>query len=614
MSSKSSSNKPSQPFEAKNFLEHCSERPGVYQMYAEDQSHLYIGKAKNLKKRLASYFRTDLEHPKTRLLVSKIAKIDVTVTNTETEALILERNLINSNRPPYNVIFRDDKSYPYIRLSKHPFPRLSFFRGSRKNDDQYFGPFPSSQSVRDSLNLLQKMFKVRQCEDSFFKNRSRPCLQHQIGRCSAPCVDLIDKDSYSESVRQSIMFLQGKSNSLGEELQQQMQIASDKLDFEQAALYRDQISQLHRIQEKQYVEGKRGNIDILGAALSSGNACVQLLFVRQGRILGSRSFYPKTGIAESVSDILEAFIGQHYLAAEKSNLPAEIITAIPLDAEQELSAASENLCGRHLVITHNVKAGRARWAEMAQQTAEQNLLAKLHSKQQIEQRFEALQHSLDLEELPKRIECFDISHSSGESTVASCVVFQHDGAKKSDYRKFNIEDITAGDDYAAMRQAITRRYTRLKKGEAALPDILLIDGGKGQMTQAIEVLNELQIEEVLIVGVAKGTTRKPGLETLFVGSHENAVTLKGDSPALHLIQQIRDEAHRFAITGHRQRRDKTRRSSPLEEIAGVGPKRRQQLLKHFGGWQEVDRATVEDLVKVPGISKKIAQDIYAALH
>ena len=585
-------------------------------MYAHDQSHLYIGKAKNLKKRLASYFRSDVSNPKTRLLVSKIARIDVTVTHTETEALILERNLINVNRPPYNVIFRDDKSYPYIRLSKHPYPRLSFYRGNRNNDNQYYGPFPSSQSVRDSLNLLQKMFKVRQCEDSFFKNRSRPCLQHQIGRCSAPCVKLISKEDYDDSVRQSIMFLQGKSDSLGEELQQKMQAASDSLEFEAAAVYRDQIGQLRRVQEKQYVEGKRGNIDILGAALQAGNACVQLLFVRQGRILGSRSFYPRAGIAESSNDILEAFIAQHYLSgAEKANnLPSEIITSVALELASELSEASQTLYGQTLTITHSVKAGRARWLAMAQQTAEQNLLAKLHSKQQIEQRFEALQNALNLDELPQRIECFDISHSSGESTVASCVVFQHSGAKKSDYRKFNIEDITPGDDYAAMKQALSRRYTRLKKGEGKMPDILLIDGGKGQMTQALEVLTELQIDEVLIIGVAKGTTRKPGLETLFVGRHENAVTLKSDDPALHLIQQIRDEAHRFAITGHRARRDKSRRSSPLEEIAGVGPKRRQQLLKHFGGWQEIDRASVEDLVKVPGISKKIAQDIYAALH
>ena len=608
--------KPTSNFDAKSFLDHCSERAGVYQMYAEDKSHLYIGKAKNLKKRLASYFRCGIQNPRTRLLVSKITSIDVTVTNTETEALILERNLINANRPPYNVIFRDDKSYPYIRLSKHEFPRLSFYRGARKNSDQYFGPFPSSQSVRDSLNLLQKMFKVRQCEDSFYKNRSRPCLQHQIGRCSAPCVNLISADDYTDSVRQSVMFLEGKNETLNKELQDKMQDASDALKFEQAARYRDQISQLRRVQEKQYIEGKRGNIDILGAAFEAGQACVQLLFVRQGRILGSRSFYPKAGIAETANDILEAFVGQHYLNENEkgNNLPSEIITSVALDNAVELGEASKSLFGKPLSITHNVKAARARWVSMAQQTAEQNLLARLHSKQQVEERFEALQQALDLEEVPERIECFDISHSSGESTVASCVVFQKEGVKKSDYRKFNIEDITAGDDYAAMRQALSRRYTRLKKGEAALPDILLIDGGKGQMTQALDVLTELQIDQVLVIGVAKGTTRKPGLETLFIGSHEKAVSLKHDEPALHLIQQIRDEAHRFAISGHRARRDKTRRTSPLEEIDGVGPKRRQQLLKHFGGWQELNRASVEDIVKVPGISKKIAADIYAALH
>ncbi|NNL56401.1 MAG: excinuclease ABC subunit UvrC [Pseudomonadales bacterium] len=605
-----------QQFDAKSFLANCSQRPGVYQMFDHSGAHLYIGKAKNLKKRLTSYFRADHDNVKTSVMVSKIARIDVTVTNSETEALILERNLINAERPPYNVIFRDDKSYPYIYLSDHKYPRLSFYRGSKRAKGRYFGPFPSSQAVRESLNLLQKVFKVRQCEDSFFNNRSRPCLQHQIGRCSAPCVNLIEEQEYEQSVRQSIMFLEGKNDALGSELSFAMERAAAQQEYELAAQKRDQITYLRRVQENQYVEGNRGDIDILAAAISAGHACIQVLYVRRGRVLGSRSYYPKPGIIDNPAELLEEFIAHTYLTGEGSlgSVPAEIITACSLDNASELAAALSQRAGKQVALLHKVKAGRARWSTMASDTASQNLSARLHSRQQIEQRFAELQQDLELEQIPSRIECFDISHSSGEHTVASCVVFDREGAKKSDYRKFNIEGITGGDDYAAMHQALQRRYTRLQKGEAQMPDILLIDGGKGQMTQAREVFDALGIENVLMIGVAKGATRKPGFETLYVGSHDNAIRLPADSASLHLVQQIRDEAHRFAITGHRARRAKKRSSSPLEGIAGVGPKRRQQLLKHFGGWQEIERATIDDLVKVPGISKKIAEDVYAALH
>lgn len=603
-------------FDAKSFLSACSQRAGVYQMYDHNGDHLYIGKAKNLKKRLTSYFRNDHPSAKTSVMVSKIARIDVTVTTSETQALILERNLINAERPPYNVLFRDDKSYPYIFLSDHEYPRLSFYRGSKRLKGRYFGPFPSSQAVRESLNLLQKVFKVRQCEDSFFNNRSRPCLQHQIGRCSAPCVKLIEPQDYAGTVRQSSLFLEGKADTLGTELTADMERAAAQLDYETAAQKRDQITYLRRVQENQYVEGNRGDIDILAAAVSAGHACIQALYVRRGRVLGSRSFYPKSGLIENPAELLEAFIAHSYLTGGGSlgSVPAEIITHCALDSACELAEALSERSAKQVTLLHNVKAGRARWVNMANETAQQNLTARLHSRQQIEQRFNELQQDLDLESPPTRIECFDISHSSGEQTVASCVVFDREGAKKSDYRKFNIEGITGGDDYAAMSQALTRRYKRLQRGEAALPDILLIDGGKGQLTQAREVFDTLGIEGVLMIGVAKGATRKPGFETLFVGSHENVVRLPSDSASLHLIQQIRDEAHRFAITGHRARRAQKRNSSPLEGIEGVGPKRRQQLLKHFGGWQEIERATVDDLVKVPGISKKIAQDVYAALH
>lgn len=609
--------KTKQKFDSKSFLATCSQRPGVYQMFDSNHKHLYIGKAKNLKKRLSSYFRTQTAGGKTEALVQRIFHIDVTVTNSETEALILEHNLIKSERPPYNILLRDDKSYPYVFLSsQHEYPRLSFHRGSQRKKGQYFGPFPNTYAVRESLNLLQKMFKVRQCEDSFFKNRSRPCLQHQIGRCSAPCVKLIEKEDYAESVRKSVMYLEGNNDALGNELRKEMDHAAEQLAFEAAAEKRDQISQLRRVQEKQFIDSGSGDIDIIAAAIASGHACIQVLYVRRGRMLGSRSYYPNIGIIDNQADLLEAFISQVYIASGGAlgTVPGELITnTAPTELENLTLALSES-AGKQVKVISNVRMGRARWLSMATETAEQNLMARINSRQQVRQRFEQLQKDLELEEIPQRIECFDISHSSGEQTVASCVVFDQEGAKKSDYRKFNIEGITGGDDYAAMRQAIERRYTRIKKGEGILPDILLIDGGKGQLNQAIEVLEELQIDEVLIIGVAKGESRKPGLETLFVGSADKALSLPNDAPALHLIQQVRDEAHRFAITGHRARRAKKKSSSPLQDIAGVGPKRRRELLRHFGGWQAIERATIDELLKVEGISKKIAQDIYAALH
>lgn len=604
-------------FDSNSFLASCSQRPGVYQMYDAKDKHLYIGKAKNLKKRLSSYFRVQTPGGKTEALVQKICRIDVTVTNSETEALILEHNLIKSEKPPYNILLRDDKSYPYVYLAtQHEYPRLTFHRGSQRGKGQYYGPFPNTYAVRESLNLLQKMFKVRQCEDSFFKNRSRPCLQHQIGRCSAPCVGLIDQPSYAETVRKSIMYLEGNNDALGNELRKEMDQAAETLEFEIAAEKRDQIGQLRRVQEKQYIDGGRGDTDIIAAAISSGHACIQVLYVRRGRMLGSRSYYPNIGIIESQADLLEAFISQVYIASGGAlgGVPAEIVTNIAPTDLDNLTQALSTQANKHVKILSNVRTGRARWLVMATETAEQNLTARINSRQQVHHRFEQLQKDLQLAELPERIECFDISHISGEQTVASCVVFGHEGAKKSDYRKFNIDGITGGDDYAAMRQAIERRYTRIKKGEGILPDILLIDGGKGQLKQAIDVLEELQIDQVLIIGVAKGESRKPGLETLFVGSADKALNLPNDAPSLHLIQQVRDEAHRFAITGHRARRAKKKSSSPLQDIPGIGPKRRRELLRHFGGWQEIERATVDDLLKVEGISKKIALDIFAALH
>ena len=601
-------------FDHEGFLKSVTQQPGVYQMYGTDGGILYTGKAKNLKKRLSSYFRKQGLEPKTRSLVSKIADIHVTVTNTEAEALLLEHNLIKEQRPPYNILLRDDKSFPYIYLSGHDYPRLSIHRGAKKRKGRYFGPYPSAGAVKESLNFLQKVFRVRQCEDSFFNNRSRPCLQYQINRCSAPCVHKVDEEEYRESVRHTEMFLEGKNKKLIRELADEMEQASAELQFERAAEYRDQIQYLQQVQASQYIEGEAGDLDIVACDYRAGVVCVQVLFVRGGRVLGSKSYFPKVFLDELEPQILEAFISQYYLVDGSREIPREIVVSHSIDVAAALEEALADRIGRRVSISHQVRSHRAKWLKLATETAKQNLNSYLANRQTVYQRFEALQDALDLPELPQRLECFDISHSGGESTVASCVVFDNNGPLKSDYRRFNIEGVTGGDDYGAMRQALERRYTRLKAGEGAMPDILFIDGGKGQVRQAVEVLEELQVTDPLVVGVAKGTTRKAGFETLYRADSGKEFVLRGDSPALHLVQHIRDESHRFAITGHKQRRDKKRRESPLEGIPGVGPRRRRELLRHFGGWQEVAAASAEDLASVPGISEKLAMDIYAALH
>ena len=582
-----------------------------------DGQVLYVGKAKNLKSRVTSYFRSTGLTVKTAALVKRIISIDVTVTETETEALILEHNLIKQYRPPFNILMRDDKSYPYIFLSdKDRWPRLSFHRGPKKAKGTYFGPFPSVHAVRDSMGFLQKTFKVRQCEDVFFKNRSRPCLQYQIKRCTAPCVDFVTPDDYATDVNLTRLYLDGKADKILQQLEGDMETAAMDLQFEKAAEHRDQISALRQVQAQQMIEKGSGTIDIVAGAVSNGQACVHMLYVRQGRILGSRSYYPKTPLAEEVSDLLEEFVPQLYLdGGGRPDLPKEILVNAQFNGAQVLTDALSQRIGRNIEIRDNVRGFRAKWLELAQRTAEQNLAGKLASKQTLQQRFESLRDTLGLESTPERLECFDISHSSGEAVVASCVVFDNNsGALKSDYRRFNIENITGGDDYAAMEQAIRRRYTRLMKGEGKLPDILLIDGGKGQIGVAKAVLSDLGVVGVMIIGVAKGTTRKPGMETLILADQNNKVVARPQQPALHLIQQIRDEAHRFAITGHKARRDKKRRISSLEGIPGVGATRRRDLLKHFGGVGEVKKASVADLMKVANINKKVAEAIYSALY
>lgn len=602
------------PFDPSAFLATCSGRPGVYRMFDDAMRLLYVGKAKNLKKRLASYFRKTGQAPKTAALVGKIHQIETTITANETEALLLEQTLIKEWRPPYNILLRDDKSYPYVFLSDGEFPRLSIHRGAKKAKGRYFGPYPSAGAIRESLSLLQKTFFVRQCEDSYFRNRTRPCLQHQIKRCKAPCVRLVEAPEYAEDVRHSVMFLEGRSNQLTNELSASMEKAAMDLQFEEAAQLRDQIGLLRRVQDQQSMEGGSGDVDVIAAFVNPGGACVHLITVRSGRVLGSKNFFPQVGIEEEVAEVMSAFLSQYYLGSSERDLPSELIVNVIPEDHEALLDALDTLRGRELSLSHRVRGTRARWQQLAVTNAEQALGARLANRQHVAARFDALAEVLNLDEPPQRLECYDISHSSGEATVASCVVFGPEGPIKSDYRRYNIDGVTAGDDYAAMHQALTRRFSKIKAGEGKLPDVLLVDGGKGQLNMARDVLNELAIPDLILLGVAKGTTRKAGFETLYLNDVAHEFTLKGDSPALHLIQQIRDEAHRFAITGHRARRGKTRRTSTLEGVAGVGPKRRRELLKHFGGLQEIARASVEEIAKAPGISKKLAESIYANLH
>ncbi|HEX2666927.1 MAG TPA: excinuclease ABC subunit UvrC [Gammaproteobacteria bacterium] len=599
-------------FDSARFLESMTGAPGVYRMYGAGGEILYVGKARNLKKRLSSYFRASESNPKTLVMRNQITDVQVTVTHTETEALLLENNLIKQHRPRYNVVLRDDKTYPYIRLDdSHPFPRLMLYRGRRKESGRYFGPYPSAYSARETVVLLQKLFLLRQCNDGFFRNRSRPCLQYQIKRCSAPCVGLVSQEDYARDTENAVMFLQGKTGEVVEAMVERMEQASARTEFELAARYRDQIASLRRTAEHQHISGDGGDYDVVAAATRAGVAAVTVMFVRSGRQLGNQVFHPRVSGDESTAAVLDAFLPQYYLGRD---IPAVIVAAEPIEDAEVVAEALTGQSGHSVEIRNNVRGERRRQVEMARVNAEQALSLRLAMDAGMRRRFEALQEALELEQMPTRLECFDVSHTMGEGTVTSCVVFDTEGARKSDYRRFNIEGVEGGDDYGAMRQALTRRYTRLKKGEGLVPDVLFIDGGKGQLHEAEKVLEELQVEGVFLASIAKGPTRKPGFEQLFLSGREAPLILPPDSPALHLIQQIRDEAHRFAITGHRQRRAKARNTSPLEEIGGLGPKRRQALLKHFGGLQGVTRAGIEDLASVPGISRELAKRIYGLFH
>jgi len=584
--------------------------PGVYRMLDDQGTLLYVGKAKNLKRRVGSYFGRALNR-RLQVMVSQVADIEVTVTRTEGEALLLESDLIKTHRPRFNVVLRDDKSYPYIYLStQDEFPRLTFYRGARHGKGRYFGPYPSAWAVRETLQLLQKLFPVRQCRDSFYRTRTRPCLQHQIKRCTGPCVGLVRPEDYAVDVEHSIKFLEGRTDEVIAELGERMEQAAAELAFERAAALRDQIATLQRIQQRQYVTADGGDVDIIALVEEAGAVCVQVFFIRAGRNLGNTAFFPQVPADSDQASILAGFLTQFY--SDKDVPPEILLNAEPDEAEFLADALSER-AGRRVALKHRLRGDRARWVEMAVNNAALALKSRLGSRAGYARRLEALRDLLDLDDLPRRMECFDISHTRGERTVASCVVFDDEGPRKSDYRRFNIDGIAPGDDYAALEQALLRRYRRVQTGEVPVPDLLLIDGGKGQANTVAAVLDGLGIDGINLVGVSKGPDRKAGAEQLWP-QHGQPILAGADSPALHLVQQMRDEAHRFAITGHRQRRDKARKTSALEGIPGVGPKRRQNLLRAFGGLRGLARAAPEDIARVDGISQGLARQIHEALH
>jgi excinuclease ABC subunit C len=616
------------PFDSSAFLKAVTEQAGVYRMYNDQQQVIYVGKAKQLKKRLASYFRQDVGSVKTKALVKQICAIDVTVTHTEGEALILENNYIKKYQPKYNILLRDDKSYPYLLITAHKHPKLGLHRGGKRVKGDYFGPYPTVGAVWESLRLMQKIFPIRQCEDSYYRARSRPCLQHQLGRCSAPCVDKISQDDYSEQVNLAKLFLKGKSSIVIEQLVNRMEIASNDLEFEQAAKYRDQIVTLRKVQQQQYVSGFTSEMDVIGLYRFKSQVCVHLLCIRNHKILGSKSYFPMVPAETSDSEIVEAFIAQHYLVSNvvssgstQGNIPKEIVIKDSVDELPMLIALLSQQAEFEVKVSFNSRSERAQYLKLANTNAQSALVTRNSHKESMQARFNALNEVFELEQGIHRIECFDISHTMGQQTVASNVVFNQEGPLKSDYRRYNVHGITPGDDYAAMAFALNKRYGKLHKALKGdpifdtVPDIVFIDGGKGQLAKAEEFFSQLDlIKTPLLVGVAKGESRKPGLETLILAGSHQLISLPATSPALHLVQHIRDESHRFAIAGHRAKRQKASKKSVLESIEGIGAKKRQSLLKYLGGIQEVMQADVAALEKVPGISKVLAQNIYDALH
>ncbi|MEY3651072.1 MAG: excinuclease UvrABC, endonuclease subunit [Pseudomonadota bacterium] len=598
-------------FDPKPILKNLPNLPGVYRMKNASDEVIYVGKAKDLKKRVSSYFNKNIPSPRTRMMVSQITGIETTVTHSEAEALLLENNLIKSFMPRYNVLFRDDKTYPYITLTGDEYPRLAFHRGTQRKGNDYFGPFPNAVAVRESIQLLQKVFKLRTCENTVFSNRTRPCLQYQIERCTAPCVDLISVEDYRRDVSHATMFLQGREQQVMDELGEKMMAAAEDQEYEMAAVYRDRMQSLRQVQAKQFVSDFAVNdADVIAVAELMGEHCVNLVMIRGGRHLGDKSFFPKNAHGAELQDTMQAFLEQYYVS---QNMPPLIIVGVPIETEA-LEEVFSQQAGRKVKINSNAIGDKRVWLKMAETNADLALQqrAAQHSNQQA--RLTALREALDLSETTERIECFDISHTMGEATVASCVVFDKGQMQNSEYRRYNITGITPGDDYAAMRDALTRRYKKVAAGEGKLPDLVFIDGGKGQLGVAVEVMQEVGLPDILLVGIAKGEERKPGLEQMFFPNRDTPIGLKKDNPGLHLLQQIRDEAHRFAITGHRARRGKARMHSSLEDIEGIGAKRRKALLVRFGGLDGVKNASVDELAQVEGISQMLAEKIYQELH
>ncbi|MGZ8271660.1 MAG: excinuclease ABC subunit UvrC [Methylophilus sp.] len=598
-------------FNPKPILKNLPNLPGVYRMMNAEDVVIYVGKAKDIKKRVSSYFNKNLPSPRTRMMVSQITKIETTVTRSEAEALLLENNLIKSVMPRYNVLFRDDKSYPYIALTGDAFPRLAFHRGAQRKGTQYFGPFPNSVAVRESIQLLQKVFKLRTCENSVFSNRSRPCLQYQIERCTAPCVDYITTENYAHDVHHAAMFLEGKTNEVLNALGDKMNTAAANQEYEAAAVFRDRMQALRQVQAKQFVSDfSVSDADMIACATLQGQHCINLVMIRGGRHLGDKSFFPKNSQDAELSETVEAFLTQHYMA---QNTPPMIVCSVEIDAKSFEEMLSEQ-ANRKIKIITNVIGDKRVWLKMAQTNAELALGQRAATSANQAAKLIALRESLNLAETVERIECFDISHTMGEATVGSCVVFDKGDMQNGEYRRYNVTGITPGDDYAAMRDVLTRRYKKVAAGEGKRPDLVFIDGGKGQLGVAIEVMQEVGLEDILLVGIAKGEERRPGLETMIFSDTGEMLNLEKDNQGLHLLQQIRDEAHRFAITGHRAKRAKARITSSLEDIEGVGAKRRKALLTRFGGLEGVKGASIDELAKVEGISLALAEKIYEQFH
>ena len=598
-------------FDPKPILKNLPNLPGVYRMINAADEVIYVGKAKDLKKRVSSYFIKTLASPRTRMMVSNIVKIETTVTRSEAEALLLENNLIKGLMPRYNVLFRDDKSYPYITLSGDEFSRLAFHRGAQRKGSQYFGPFPNSLAVRESIQLLQKVFKLRTCENTVYANRSRPCLQHQIERCTAPCVGLISGADYQSDVHQAALFLQGKTNEVIDTIAEQMNAAATNQEYELAAVFRNRMQALRQVQAKQFVSDFNvSDADVIACAELQGQHCINLVMIRGGRHLGDRSYMPKNTDGETLENSMQAFLAQHYVA---QNTPPLIVTGIKIEAEVLEEVLSEQ-AGRKVKINTNAIGDKRVWLKMAQTNAELALSQRAATSANQTAKLLALREALHLPDSTERIECFDISHTMGEATVGSCVVFDRGDMQNGEYRRYNVTGITPGDDYAAMRDVLTRRYKKVAAGEGVRPDLIFIDGGKGQLGIAVEVMAEVGLDDILLVGIAKGEERRPGLETMIFSDTGEMLNLEKDNKGLHLLQQIRDEAHRFAITGHRAKRAKARMHSSLEDIEGVGAKRRKALLTRFGGLDGVKNASIDEIANVEGISKSLAEKIYGELH